>query len=474
MRPRSGAPFSRHQVLLAKTALESILTDIGFAFCNVNAMPELDIERKLVDFTFVVDPGPKVYVRQVNVRGNQSTRDEVIRREMRQVEGAVYSAKDIRRSRERIQRLGYFDEVKIETPAVPGTLDQVDINVTVKERATGSFMFGVGYAGADGVLLQAEVNRENLFGSGRELKFKINQSSVEQVYEVAYTNPYFTKEGVSLGYFVEYENIDTAETTSADYKSNSSVFGVRTKIPVTEFNSLNLSLGFEQLDLEGTTTTPTEYSSFIADHASSDNLMISGGVTKDTRDSVFFPQKGYLRRAQFALTAPGSDLEYYKVTLRGRWYRPLGDNLTLNIRGVAGYGDGYGDLEKLPFFRNYYAGGSGTVRGYSPRSLGPRTSDSSADPLGGNKRINATTELYFPVPGLDNSKNKRLGVFVDGGQVYSSNQSVDLAQLRYSAGITFHWFTAVGPMSLSYAMPFNDEPTDNIKKLQFTLGTMFH
>ena len=474
VRPRSGAPFSRHQVLLAKTALESILTDIGFAFCNVNAMPELDIERKLVDFTFVVDPGPKVYVRQVNVRGNQSTRDEVIRREMRQVEGAVYSAKDIRRSRERIQRLGYFDEVKIETPPVPGTLDQVDINVTVKERATGSFMFGVGYAGADGVLLQAEVNRENLFGSGRELKFKINQSSVEQVYEVAYTNPYFTKEGVSLGYFVEYENIDTAETTSADYKSNSSVFGVRTKIPVTEFNSLNLSLGFEQLDLEGTTTTPTEYSSFIADHASSDNLMISGGVTKDTRDSVFFPQKGYLRRAQFALTAPGSDLEYYKVTLRGGWYRPLGDNLTLNIRGVAGYGDGYGDLEKLPFFRNYYAGGSGTVRGYSPRSLGPRTSDSSADPLGGNKRINATTELYFPVPGLEDSKNKRLGVFVDGGQVYSSNQSVDLAQLRYSAGITFHWFTAVGPMSLSYAMPFNDEPTDNIKKLQFTLGTMFH
>ena len=200
---------------------------------------------------------------------------------------------------------------------------------------------------------------------------------------------------------------------------------------------------------------------------------MSGGVTKVTRDSVFFPQIGYLRRALFAFTGPGSDLEYYKLTLRGRWYRPLGDNLTLNIRGVAGYGDGYGDLDKLPFFRNYYAGGSGTVRGYGPRSLGPRTSDSSDDPLGGSKRINATTELYFPVPGLEDSKNKRLGVFVDGGQVYGSNQSVDLAKLRYSAGITFHWFTAVGPMSLSYAMPFNDESTDEIKKLQFTLGTMY-
>jgi len=340
VRPHSGEPFSRHQVLLARSALESKLTNIGFAFCSVNAMPELDNERKLVDFTFVVDPGPKVYVRQVNVRGNQSTRDEVIRREMRQIEGAVYSAKDIRRSRERIQRLGYFDEVKIETPAVPGTLDQVDINVTVQERSTGSFMFGVGYAGADGVLLQAEINRENLFGSGRELKFKVNQSSIEQVYEVAYTNPYFTKEGISLGYFVEYENIDTAETTSADYESNSSLFGVRTKIPVTEFNSLDLSLGFEQLELEGTTTTPTEYSLFITDHPSSENLILSGGVIKDTRDSIFFPQKGYLRRALFAFTGPGSDLEYYKVTLRGRWYRPLGDNLTLNIRGVAGYGDG--------------------------------------------------------------------------------------------------------------------------------------
>ena len=473
VRPHSGEPFSRHQVLLARSALESKLTNIGFAFCSVNAMPELDNERKLVDFTFVVDPGPKVYVRQVNVRGNQSTRDEVIRREMRQIEGAVYSAKDIRRSRERIQRLGYFDEVKIETPAVPGTLDQVDINVTVQERSTGSFMFGVGYAGADGVLLQAEINRENLFGSGRELKFKVNQSSIEQVYEVAYTNPYFTKEGISLGYFVEYENIDTAETTSADYESNSSLFGVRTKIPVTEFNSLDLSLGFEQLELEGTTTTPTEYSLFITDHPSSENLILSGGVTKDTRDSIFFPQKGYLRRALFAFTGPGSDLEYYKVTLRGRWYRPLGDNLTLNIRGVAGYGDGYGDLDKLPFFRNYYVGGTGTVRGYSPRSLGPRASDSLDDSLGGSKRINATTELYFPVPGLDDSKNQRLSFFIDAGQVYGSNQSIDLAQLRYSTGITFHWFTAVGPMSLSYAMPFNDESTDDIKKLQFTLGTMY-
>ena len=473
VRPHSGEPFSRHQVLLARSALESKLTNIGFAFCSVNAMPELDNERKLVDFTFVVDPGPKVYVRQVNVRGNQSTRDEVIRREMRQIEGAVYSAKDIRRSRERIQRLGYFDEVKIETPAVPGTLDQVDINVTVQERSTGNFMFGVGYAGADGVLLQAEINRENLFGSGRELKFKVNQSSIEQVYEVAYTNPYFTKEGISLGYFVEYENIDTADTTSADYESNSSLFGVRTKIPVTEFNSLDLSLGFEQLELEGTTTTPTEYSSFITDHPSSENLILSGGVTKDTRDSIFFPQKGYLRRALFAFTGPGSDLEYYKVTLRGRWYRPLGDNLTLNIRGVAGYGDGYGDLDKLPFFRNYYVGGTGTVRGYSPRSLGPRASDRLDDSLGGSKRINATTELYFPVPGLDDSKNQRLSFFIDAGQVYGSNQSIDLAQLRYSTGITFHWFTAVGPMSLSYAMPFNDESTDDIKKLQFTLGTMY-
>jgi len=186
-----------------------------------------------------------------------------------------------------------------------------------------------------------------------------------------------------------------------------------------------------------------------------------------------FPQKGYIRRALFSFTSPGSDLEYYKLTLRGRWYRPLGDNLTLNIRGVAGYGDGYGDLDELPFFRNYYAGGSGTVRGYGPRSLGPRASDSSDDSLGGSKRINATTELYFPVPGLDDSKNQRLSFFIDAGQVYGSNQSIDLAQLRYSTGITFHWFTAVGPMSLSYAMPFNDESTDDIKKLQFTLGTMY-
>jgi len=473
VRPQPGTPFSRQTVIEARTGLEDSLANIGFAFANVNAIPDIDEKNKTVSFSFVVDPGPKVYVRRINIRGNTSTRDEVVRREMRQLEGSEYSAADIRRSKERIQRLGFFDDVNIDVPAVPGTVDQVDVNVTVSERATGSFLFGVGYSGSDGLILQAEVNRENLFGSGRQIKFKIDHSDINKVYDIAYTNPYFTPDGISLGFFAELEDIDTEKTTSADYISDTVSVGARSKIPVSEHNAFHLRAAYEQIELEATESTPTEYSSFIDRFPETDNYTLTAGVTRDTRDSIFFPAKGYLRRASAEFTFPGSDLEYYKLTLRGRWYRSVTDNLVISLKGNIGYGDGYGGTGELPFFKNYYAGGPGTVRGFDSRSLGPRSTGLAGDALGGTKRVVASTEVFFPVPGMKDSKDQRVSLFLDAGQVFGSGESVHLEELRYGAGIGFHWFSPVGPLSLSYAMPFNDETGDDLQKLQFTLGALF-
>ena len=473
VRPQPGTPFSRQTVIEARTGLEDSLANIGFAFANVNAIPDIDEKNKTVSFSFVVDPGPKVYVRRINIRGNTSTRDEVVRREMRQLEGSEYSAADIRRSKERIQRLGFFDDVNIDVPAVPGTVDQVDVNVTVSERATGSFLFGVGYSGSDGLILQAEVNRENLFGSGRQIKFKIDHSDINKVYDIAYTNPYFTPDGISLGFFAELEDIDTEKTTSADYISDTVSVGARSKIPVSEHNAFHLRAAYEQIELEATESTPTEYSSFIDRFPETDNYTLTAGVTRDTRDSIFFPAKGYLRRASVEFTFPGSDLEYYKLTLRGRWYRSVTDNLVISLKGNIGYGDGYGGTGELPFFKNYYAGGPGTVRGFDSRSLGPRSTGLAGDALGGTKRVVASTEVFFPVPGMKDSKDQRVSLFLDAGQVFGSGESVHLEELRYGAGIGFHWFSPVGPLSLSYAMPFNDETGDDLQKLQFTLGALF-
>jgi len=473
VRPQPGTPFSRQTVIEARTGLEDSLANIGFAFANVNAIPDIDEKNKTVSFSFVVDPGPKVYVRRINIRGNTSTRDEVVRREMRQLEGSEYSAADIRRSKERIQRLGFFDDVNIDVPAVPGTVDQVDVNVTVSERATGSFLFGVGYSGSDGLILQAEVNRENLFGSGRQIKFKIDHSDINKVYDIAYTNPYFTPDGISLGFFAELEDIDTEKTTSADYISDTVSVGARSKIPVSEHNAFHLRAAYEQIELEATESTPTEYSSFIDRFPETDNYTLTAGVTRDTRDSIFFPAKGYLRRASAEFTFPGSDLEYYKLTLRGRWYRSVTDNLVISLKGNIGYGDGYGGTGELPFLKNYYAGGPGTVRGFDSRSLGPRSTGLAGDALGGTKRVVASTEVFFPVPGMKDSKDQRVSLFLDAGQVFGSGESVHLEELRYGAGIGFHWFSPVGPLSLSYAMPFNDATGDDLQKLQFTLGALF-
>ena len=468
-----GGVYSRQDLVASQTAIEEMLADRGYAFANVNGVPEQRRDTAIVNFTFIVDPGPTVYIRRINIIGNEYTRDEVIRRELRQLEGAVYSLSKIRRSRERLAKLGFFRDVSIQTPRVSGLIDQVDMLVEVEERSTGNFNFGVGYSGSEKLLLQAEIARENLFGTGRELRFKVDHSALTKVYDVAYRNPYYTTHGVSREVFVAQRDVDATEVDSADYHEDTTSGGVRYRIPLTEYDSMALSAAVEDITLASTADTPIEFDDFIDNHSQSTTLLLSGSLVRDTRDNRLFPSKGFLNRATAEISFPGSDLEFYTVSARSVWYRPIGKNLTFGLNGQLGYGAGYGELDTLPFYKNFYAGGARSLRGYKARSLGPQSVGTGKQSLGGSKRVVFGGELKFPVPGLEDSRDKRLVLFFDGGQVYSKTESIDVSDFRFSTGLAFEWMSAIGPIAFSYAIPFNDSFEDNVEHFQFTLGGLF-
>ncbi len=469
----TGEVYSLKRVSETRAALASRLADEGYAFANINAIPEIQKDKNRVDFVFVIDPGRRVYVRKIHINGNITTRDDVIRREMRQLEGGWFSASKVRRSRVRLQRLGFFDKIEIQTPSVPGTVDQIDIDVTVTERATGSLTLGVGYSDADGPLVQASVSQKNLFGTGKQLDLSVDNSSTTKHLGIRYTNPYYTLSGVSRTFFVNARKVDSSSTATADYIADTYSLGMALQIPVTEFNSINLGFSVERVSLSSTSQSPPEILNFIALYPQNNDYKLTISYSRDTRNRAFFPSAGSLQRISLESTVPGSDLEYYKLGLRSSWFWSITKRITFNAFGDIGYGDGYGKQSALPFFKNYYAGGSSTVRGYDSRSLGPQDTGVTPSSLGGSKRILAGLELFFPFPGSDASNDKRLALFVDSGMVYGDQESIDLGALRYSAGVAFKWFSPMGPLSISYGVPLNDKPTDRIQKVQFTLGTLF-
>ncbi len=467
-----GGTYSRKEISASRKAIADRLADEGYAFTNVRAVPEIDKENRTVSFTFIVDPGRRIYVRRINISGNTTTRDDVIRREMRQLEGAWYSASQIQRSRVRLQRLGFFEDVKIDTPTVPGSPDQVDVNIEVKERATGSVLFGVGFSDADGILLQASVSQRNLFGTGRELNLSFDNSSVTRVINLQYVNPYHTIDGISRGFNLFRREVDAEEANTAEYVTDTTGLGVNYRFPLSEFNSLNAGLSFERVDLESTPETPPEILSFIEQSPSNDIVPFKGSVAHDTRDSILYPTTGVLNRLSWELALPGLDLEYYKLNYRLSWYQPVTAKMVFKAAGELGYGAGYRDTAELPFFKNFFAGGAGTVRGYKARSLGPRDSGDTPEPLGGSRRVLTNVELLFPIPGTE-AKDKRFSIFVDGGQVYGPDQDVDLSDMRFSTGIAFNWFSPLGPLSVSYGAPINKKDGDETENVQVTIGRFF-
>ncbi len=468
---KAGEIFSREKLTESSKAISDRLGNDGYAFANVNAVPEIDKEKNTVAFTFFLDPGRRVYVRRINIAGNTRTRDEVLRREMRQMEGGWYAADKITRSRERLQRLGYFTDVNVETPAVPGTTDQVDLNYAVTEKPTGSIMAGAGFSSSEGLVLSGSVVQQNIFGSGNHVAAQVNSGSINKVYSLSFTNPYFTDDGVSRGFDIYKRNVDSSRLTVLSYKTSTIGGGVRFGIPLNEKDTVNLGLALEKIGVSVTESASQRYIDYVNKFGDSANVLRTDlGWARDTRDSLLYPTSGGLQRIYGELGVPGLDLEYYKISYQHQYLKTFARSYTLLLNGELGLADGING-KTLPFFKNFYAGGISSVRGYRTSSLGPRDDHDNA--LGGNRRVVGTAELMFPFPGLGGDKSVRLGVFVDGGMVFAKEEKVDLGQLRYSSGLSLNWFSPIGPLKFSIAAPLNKKDGDKTEAFQFQMGTMF-
>jgi outer membrane protein insertion porin family len=471
---KAGDTFSRKAVTEITKKITDLHAGQGYAFANVNAVPEVNKEKAEVAFTFFVDPGKRVYIRRINFSGNASTREEVLRREFRQFESAWYSSEKIQRSRLRLQRLGFFDDVNVETPAVPGSPDQIDVNVTVKERPTGNLLVGVGYSDNDGFLINASVTQSNLFGTGKELTVSFDNTRSTTNFNIRYSNPYHTADGISRGFNAFSSTVDAAQAGTAAYSTKTRGVGVFYSVPLTEDNKIHFGADVEGIEIGVSSTSAQAAQDFVATHGTN-NLLYKATLawSRDTLDSALIPSSGSLQRITGEAAIPGSEIEYFKLTYLAGRYWPVFERSAIKLKGEIGYGEGYGDTAELPFFKNYFAGGSSTVRGYRSRWLGP-LDPVSGNPIGGNRRILVNGELLFPVPGsARDDKAMRLSLFVDGGMVYGKGQSIDFGELRYASGLAFNWFSPVGPLSFSYAIPLNDQPTDQTENFQFTLGVPF-
>jgi outer membrane protein insertion porin family len=468
LRVKSGDTFSRERLTESTKRIQDRLGDDGYAFAQVNAVPEIDRKNRSVAFTLFVDPGKRVYVRRINIAGNTTTRDEVIRREFRQFEGGWYAQQKINRSKVRVDRLGYFSEVNLETPAVPGTTDQVDVNMSVKERPTGSLQFGVGVSSAERLILSASVSQNNAFGSGNALSIGLQTGRINRVLTLSYTNPYWTDDGVSRGFDLYSRRFNPSILRTANYVTNTDGGGVRFGIPISELDSINLGLALENTDIEVFTNTAKRIVDYVRDFGST-NLGTIGtvGFARDGRDNTITPTSGRYQRAIAEVALPGFDLQYYKLTYQLQQFYPVSRDTVLQIGGSVGYADGYGD-RPLPFYKNFYAGGVNSVRGFSTFAIGPR--DEFGLAIGGSKQMLANIEYYFPFPGAGKDRSLRLSGFVDAGTV---GERYEFGEIRVSTGLALNWFSPVGPLKLSFGFPIKKEPTDRLQRIQFTLGTLF-
>lgn len=466
-----GEPFNRQRLNESTKAITDRLGKDGYAFANANAVPELNREKRTAEFTIMIDPGRRVYVRRINVVGNNRTRDEVVRRELRQLENAYYDIEKIQNSKKRLERTGYFAEVGIETPPVTGTSDQIDVSVRVREQPTGALLLGIGFSSSEKVVLQGSVSQNNVLGSGKSIAVGANTSKVNTNISLSYTDPYYTVDGISRGFDTYYRRSNPSSISLGNYRTQALGGGVRYSYPVTDLDRISFGLAVDHTKLELFSDSPASIIGFAARNGDSyTSLVATGGWSQDSRDSILWPTNGTLKRLSGEMSVPPGSLRYYRTGYSHQWFHSFTPKITLLMSGEAGYGNGYGGKE-LPFFKNYYAGGSGTVRGYDPNSLGPR--DVNSIPTGGNRRISGTMELLFPVPGAGQDRSMRLSAFVDGGQVFARGQKFSTADLRYSAGMGFLWNSPFGPMRLNFGNPLNSKAGDRIQRIQFQLGQVF-
>jgi len=475
IRLKPGEVFSRERITKGTRRIIGKLGNRGYAFANVRVVPHVNRKKHTIALTFFVEPGERVYVRRIQFIGNTVTQDVVLRRAMRQYEGAWFSAKRIKESMTLIRRLGFFDDVRVTTPPVPGHPNEVDVDVHVKERATGSVVAGLGYSDLYGFFVNGSVTYQDLLGTGKQISISANTSVAYKNINLTYVNPYYTNSGISRGFNVYDSSFNAAAAYTAAYSESTVGAGVFYGIPIGQNRAINIGLAAERVQLTVNSTSAYVAQQFVAQHGSTNDIIkATFGWTRNTMNNAIFPTSGTYQSLSGELALPGGSLEYYRASYLASVFFPLGRQYSLKFSNEWSYGNGYGNTNSLPFFKNFYAGGASSVRGYQNESLGPRDILPPNNPIGGNKRVLATAEFYFPVPGTSvHNRSMRFSTFLDAGQVYGPGQRIDFAQIRTSFGVAFDWFSPIAPLSISIARPLNNQPGDNTRAVQFTLGTLF-
>jgi len=466
-----GQPYNAETVAETNKAFTDYFGKFGFAFARVDARPEIDRLTNRVNFVLIAEPSRRAYVRRINVAGNNRTRDEVVRREFRQLESAWYDGDKIKLSRDRVDRLGFFTEVNIDTQEVPATTDQVDLTINVVEKPTGSVSLGAGFSSTEKVALSFGIRQENAFGSGNYLATEINTSKYNRTVVVSTTDPYFTPEGIS-------RTIDVFHRTTRPYLGDlnayslvSSGAGMRFGVPFSEIDTVYFGANLEQTSIRPGNNLPNAYVEYMQQFGyTSTSLPFTIGWSRDGRDSALVPTRGILQRFNSDLSASG-DARYVRTNYQIQQYTPLTKKYTLALNADLGWGQGLSN-RPYPLFKNYFVGGLGSVRGFQQSTLGPSDSTNSLY-LGGPKKIVMNAELMAPFPGAGNDRTLRLFAFTDVGRAFGENEKVNLSELRSSVGVGLSWISPMGPLRFSYALPMKRQVTDKIQRLQFQIGTSF-
>ncbi|HEX4583646.1 MAG TPA: outer membrane protein assembly factor BamA [Burkholderiaceae bacterium] len=466
---KPGEIYNGERINAIAKAVTDRLSVLGYAFANANPVPDANKEKREVSFTILVDPGRRAYVRHVNISGNTRTRDEVIRREIRQFESGWFDSEKVKLSRDRIDRLGFFEKVEIETPAVPGSQDQVDLNVTVKERPTGTIQAGLGYSSTEHLVISGAYTQQNVLGTGHAIGVQVNTSSATRTIALSHADPYVTIDGVSQSEEVYRRDSNLAKLGLSTVDIGTTGGTVRWGVPFTEFDTIFFGIGVENTNMTLTASSPFRYIDYVNRFGSAAGALLGTiGWSRDSRDNILTPQRGRFQRAFLEVGTPALDLQYYKLTYQYQQFAALTNKFTLAFNGQAGYGGGYNGKE-FPLFKNFYVGGIGSVRGFEAGSLGPR--DSNGDPLGGVKEVNGSIEALATLPGADRSL--RALVFVDTGDVWGAGEAVRFGDLRLAAGAGIAWISPIGPLKLSLAQPIRHQSFDRIQRFQFQIGTGF-
>lgn len=475
---KKGELFSAATLAETSKSISEALGSYGYAFASISPQPNIDREKQLVDLVLMVDPGKRVYVRRINVTGNNKTRDEVIRREVRQLESSWFDGDKLRLSKDRINRTGYFSQANITTEEVPGTQDQVDVNIAVEEKPTGQFTIGAGFSSSEKVVLSTGIRQDNVFGSGTSLSLDVNTSKSNRTLALTQIDPYFTADGVSRSTDVYYRTTRPLYYTGDDQFRVATIGGsFKFGIPFSELDRVFFGLGYENTRLNLSENSPANYQRYVdAFGTQSHNVPLTIGWSRDDRDSALVPTRGHYQQANVELGLPIADLNYLRAYYQHQYFYSLGRGFTLALNGEIGYGVGYGG-KKFPIFKNYFAGGIGSVRGYDTSSLGPSDPDplstSHTIPRGGSSKLIGNVEFIFPLPGTGVDRTLRLFAFFDAGNVFQENQGYKFSELRYSTGIGFSWISPLGPLKFSYATPLNKKPGDKTQAFQFQIGTAF-